>query len=656
MPAPMVGIPGGSGMQTQVMIQQLIEIERKPLMRLEEENKRNQIRIQAWEELRNRARVLSNLSRDLYSFSGPFTVRTIVSSDPGAITGSTSPDVEEVSQSIQVLALATYHQIHSRQIQDSEDLPAATFRINTGNKDIEVKFQGGKFPALERLLRQHAGNDFEVSSVRITSDRSLLTLRSKNIGVAGAFQFTDPDGLLRNLEIVGETKQQKTATEALALKDRTAPVTVAKAETLLPVLVEGTTVSKLYFSSAFKVTKTDVPDGQTVTSGPDVREQIGGVELNAPDIERRRQTREEKALQGALQAEVIVIYDHMGARKELKMELRGDGDQSVDIAAAAGGPAKLLEIRVIPVPASEGELKDFRVDTMREEEGLFGPKHETTPAKDTRLLVNGVEVTRPRNEGITDLIKGASLNFHRVTESAVHLKVQHQSDEIKKKIKEWVEAHNALVQFVRENDKFGSKDEFQMNRPTDPNAGIDEGLRKLEDASGIFAGDAVTRRLIAQLQSAVAQSYPTRQQPAFRVIGDIGISTGAVGSDWKDIQKGLLVIDDAKLDDALGRHPESVRELFAADGNEDGVTDNGIAYAINRDLAPYVTVSGGVIASRIDLLQEQIKSNKKQIYNKELSLKQKEQQLREKFGRMETQMRQNRSTSEYLKNRLSPGQ
>src|SRR5690606_26463179 len=120
MPAPVVGIPGGSGMQTQVMIQQLIEIERKPLRRLEEENKRNQIRIQAWEELRKRARTLSNLSRDLYSFSGPFTIRTIVSSDPGAITGSASPNVEEVSQSIQVLELATYHQIHSREISDAE--------------------------------------------------------------------------------------------------------------------------------------------------------------------------------------------------------------------------------------------------------------------------------------------------------------------------------------------------------------------------------------------------------------------------------------------------------------------------------------------------------------------------------------------------------
>lgn len=655
MPAPMIGIPGGSGMQTQAVIQQLIEIERRPLMRLEEDNKRNQVRIHAWEELRNRARKLSNLSRDLYSFSGPFTVRTIVSSDPGAITGSAAPDIEEVSQSIRVLSLATYHQIHSREVQDSEDLPAGTFRINSGNKDIEVKFPGGKFQAFERLLRQHAGSDFEVSSVRISSDRSLLTLRSKNTGKAGAFQFTDPDGLLRNLEIVGMTEQVKTETQDLALKDRTTPVLVTKEETLLPDLAEGVTVSKLYFYSSFRLNVTPAlePQGQTVRSGPVVRESIGGVELNAPDIERRRQIQEEKALQSNHQADVIVVCDVMGVRKEVKLELRGDGDQSIDIAASAGGPAKLIEIRVIPVAASEGEMKNFRADTVSRAEGRFGPMHETTPARDMHLLVNGIEVTRPRNEGITDLIKGASLNFHRTTDSPVHLKVQHQSDEIKKKIREWVEAYNSLMQFIRDNDKFGSRDEFQVNRSTDPNAGIDEGLRKLEDASGIFAGDAVTRRLVAQLQSAVAQSYPSQQQPAFRVIADIGISTGAVGSDWKDIQKGLLVIDDAKLDDALGRYPESVRELFAADTNEDGVTDNGIAFVMNRELAPYVTLSGGVIASRIDFLQQQIKANKTQIYNRELSLKQKEQQLREKFGRMESQIRQNRSTSEYLKNRLS---
>ncbi len=657
MPAPVVGIPGGSGMQTQVMIQQLIELERKPLRRLEEENKRNQIRIQAWEELRKRARTLSNLSRDLYSFSGPFTIRTIVSSDPGAITGSASPNVEEVSQSIQVLELATYHQIHSREISDAEDLPAATFRINTGKKDVEIHFRGGKISALERLLRQHGGNDFEVSTVRVTSDRSLLSLRSKNIGASGAFKFHDPDGLLRNIELVGETKEQKVGTENLSFKDRELPVVIAKEETLLPTVAEGTTVTKLYFSSRFKtVEKRESEDVQTVVAGPGLSEEIGGVSINAPDIERRRLSRKETALKGTLQAELLVVYDRMGARKEQKVEIRGDGEYTVDLAEEAGGPVRLLEIRVLPQASSEGELTSFRIDTVREEEGLFGPKHETTPAKDMRLLVNGVEVKRPRNEGITDLIRGASLNFHRVTESPVHLKVEHQSDEIKKKIKEWVEAHNALVQFIRDNDKFGSKDEFQMNRPSDPNADIDEGLRKLEDASGIFAGDAVTRRLIAQLQAAVARSYPTQQEPAFRVLGDIGISTGAIGSDWKDIEKGLLVVDDAKLDKALRMHPESVRELFAGDTNEDGVTDSGVAYVINRELAPYVTVSGGVIAARIDLLQEQIKANKKQIFNKELSLKRKEQRLREKFGRMETQMRQSRSTSEFLKNKLSTGQ
>lgn len=671
MPAPMIGIPGGSGMQTQAIIQQLIEIERAPLKRLEEDNKRNQVRIQAWEELRNRTRNFANLSRDLYSFSGPFTIRTIVSSDPGAITGSTSPNVEQVSQNIKVLQLATYHQIASRQVEDSEDLPAGSFTINTGNKDVEINFQGGKISALERILRQHAGSDYEVSTVKVTSTKTLLTLRSKVIGAKGAFQLTDPDGLLRKIELVGNTSKEKLATESLEFIDNQTPIQVKTEndtelteEKLIPKVDQSIQVTKLSFSSRFEV-KSDNQKNQetndnpqdsieTVTAGPNVKQEIGGVELNAPEIERQRPKPKDKENSvGDLQTKVTVVYERMGAKKEKSIEIKSNGDHYIDLAADGGGPVKLIELRYQPQKEYQGNLADFKIDTISEEKGIFGVAHETTKAEDAHLEVNGVEVTRPQNEGITDLIQGASLSLHRPTDQPVRLEVQHQSDEIKKKIKEWVEAHNSLVSFIRENDKAGSRDDFQMNRSHDPNAPIDEGVRRLEDASGIFAGDALTRRLLNQIQIIVAQNYPTEQNPAYRVMADIGISTGAVGSDWKDIQKGLLVIDDALLTETLSKNPDSVRELFASDVNEDGITDNGVAYAAYRDTAPYITNSGGIIASRIDLLQESIKSNKKQIFNKELSLKDKEQSLREKFGRMEAQMRNSRSTSEYLKNRLS---
>lgn len=676
MPAPMVGLPGSSGMQTQQVIQQLMEIERKPLARIEEDNKRNQVRIQAWEELRNRARTLSNVSRDLYSFSGPFTTRSIVSSDPGAITGTTAPNVQEVSQAIRVVELATFHQIHSRPIGETEELPAASFTINTGGKDVAIRFPGGTAAVLEKTLRQQAGRDFEVSLVRVTSDTVLLTLRSGVVGRAGALRLTDPDGLLRRIELVGSNRQERPFDEPLVLKERKDPIAIGAEDVLVPDLSEDTHIQSLEFSATLKTnpetvspaptsgpdaapdTRVDAAAGrdaetEAVSPGPALREKIGGIEIEAPEIQRVR--KKEKAQDGTVvQGRVTVVCDYMGGRREFSIALKQNGKESMDLATLAGGPVKLVELRVKMEKGHAVELRGFHVKGSRDQEGLFGPLHEATPARDARLLVNGVEVTRPRNEGINDLISGASLTLHRTTEIPVVLKVQHQSDEIKKKIKAWVDAHNALVSFIKENDRFGSKDDFQISRPTDPSSRIDEGLRRLEDSSGIFAGDAMTRRLLVQLNDATARPYPARQTPAYRVLSEIGISTGAVGSDWKEVKKGLLVIEDAKLDQALAGAPESVRELFAGDANEDGITDTGVAFVMHRDMAPYATVSGGMIGSRIELLQDKIKANKKQIGDREMVLKRKEQTLRQKFGNMEAKMRESRSTSEYLRQKLGP--
>jgi flagellar capping protein FliD len=55
MPAPIV-MPSQSGIDVPSVINKLIELERSPLKRLEEDNKRNEIRIKAWEELRTRAK------------------------------------------------------------------------------------------------------------------------------------------------------------------------------------------------------------------------------------------------------------------------------------------------------------------------------------------------------------------------------------------------------------------------------------------------------------------------------------------------------------------------------------------------------------------------------------------------------------------------
>ena len=156
MPAPAI-FQNNAGVNPGEMIEKLMKAERMPLLRLEEDIARSQIEIKAFEELRNRARKLSDASRDLYSFAGPFATKSVESSDPGAITGQAAPDVDPGSQEVEVLELATKHQITSRQLSRNETLPKGKFTINVGEKELEVDFPGGGVVDLERALKGQAG-------------------------------------------------------------------------------------------------------------------------------------------------------------------------------------------------------------------------------------------------------------------------------------------------------------------------------------------------------------------------------------------------------------------------------------------------------------------------------------------------------------------
>ena len=135
MPAPpLLGL--SSGMDTQNTIQQLLRLEMIPIQRLQEDNRRLNFQIDAWDKLHVQTRKLGDKSRALYSFAGPFARKIVNSSDPGAITGEASANVDTGLQQIEVLKLATKHQLHSDPLPIDTPLPSANFTIKNGEKHL----------------------------------------------------------------------------------------------------------------------------------------------------------------------------------------------------------------------------------------------------------------------------------------------------------------------------------------------------------------------------------------------------------------------------------------------------------------------------------------------------------------------------------------
>ncbi|MCR9144320.1 MAG: flagellar filament capping protein FliD [bacterium] len=740
MPAPPV-MDLGSGMDTQGTIQKLMQIERIPLQRMQQENGLREIQIRAYEEVRKRTRDLADKSRKLYSITGAFSDRSVVSSDPGAITGQASPSADAGEQQVEVLSLASNHQIHSDPVSVDEKLPAGKFMITAGGKDRTIQFKGGNVRRLMEQLKRDGEKLFDVTGVNTDASHLLISLRSKHSGESGKMQFTDPDGLLGKIGLVqpgtvetspekvlfrrGELSEYKRdngeaqaepveyrllsagrgveleGAGAVYLKDELLkPGELTLKLRALEAAPEKTSEKKPEKEAAEEAgaeepeanaddteaeKETAAAEPETATVGPAISLKIGDVELKGQHIERRRVLSEEDA-QATDEAEApdaakdpAVAEKEADAEKEkqaqdaedlakfLKIGIgivtkSGEGETTkevvreievgqpaseikLNLANLAGGPdADIQGVYFFQPDGGKGRVADLVMQPAAATEKQLLPVHETSAARDAVIKVNGVEVRRSENKAITDVIQGLSLDLNRPTQGPVTVSISNNTDEITAQIQEWVASYNELMLFLRENSNTDGK------KFIPPVAGEDDKNRPSPaERQGIFASDSTVRQLIATIRSQAAQSYPATLKPAFRVLADIGISTGGVGAKWEDVQYGFLQIEEKKLNEALRANPEAVRELFASDTNEDSVPDNGMAVSLEKSLRPYNRTSGGLIAARITMLKDQISSNKEEMFRKERSIENKQQSLRERFGRMEQAVQRNRSMGDYLK-------
>lgn len=668
MPAPYV-MPNSSGMDVPSVIQKLIELERFPLKRLEEDNKRNEIRIQAWEELRIKTKKLLDISKDIYSFTGPFAQKKLFSSDEKSITGVASPNVKDVNHQIKVLELAKKHKIRSRELENNEQIPAGQFSILYNTKEIALDFKGGNILELEKLLKEKVGDLFDVSLVSIGNNKFILVLASRIMGQKGKFEFKDPDKILQFLEIIaskGKVQEKKYEIdfkkenfefcENIEIQEKKVKLLEDAKECIYRPLLKNK-INFIEFEINYEVRKNlenSEKEKQKIYIGPEIKNKINDIELTAPNIEREKFFDLETNLENKMPKLGIFVfyYSVLGTPKvkQIPIEFNKRNYQFSLKDLGESEPIVLNSIKFIKEIQGNLEVKKLILNKLEEDEIVFEPLHEIEKAQNSKLLVNGIPVEKDTNENITDIIPGVSLNLHNTTEHYVELKIEYDIQKILEKIREWVKSYNELLTFIKDNDKFNRDQDFQFQRSANPNERIEDGIRKLEDSSGIFAGDPVVRRMVSILNTITGSSYPTKSN--IRTLAQIGISTGKPGSAWQDIKKGLLIIDEEKLQESLKNHSESVKELFALDKNEDLIIDDGVAFKINQELDDYVKASGGIISSRIELLKEKIKENKKIIFNKELSLGRKEEMLRQKFGRMETMIENSKSVNKFLQNKL----
>jgi flagellar hook-associated protein 2 len=159
-------------------------------------------------------------------------------------------------------------------------------------------------------------------------------------------------------------------------------------------------------------------------------------------------------------------------------------------------------------------------------------------ASDAQLSVNGINYTRKSNT-LSDVISGSTIELRSTTTSAASVVLTQDTSAVKEKLKALVVAYNDVDNIVKET--------------TDPES-------TLETYGKTLVGDGTVKLIRQQLRN-MFLGQSTTPGTAVTSMADLGFKTD---------QKGVLSVDEAKLDAALKDNYGDV--VKALTGNQSNVS------------------------------------------------------------------------------------
>ena len=226
-------------------------------------------------------------------------------------------------------------------------------------------------------------------------------------------------------------------------------------------------------------------------------------------------------------------------------------------------------------------------------------------AQDAKIKLDGFEIEMPSNRS-TDLIPGVTVDLKKAKPGEeITLEINEDTAKISTKIGELVNKINEIIKFIKEQNA------------------LDESV----DTSQTLGGDLTLQTLESRLRSAVFQSIPTDWGP--RRIGDLGLTFQRDGS---------MSLDTEKLKSALDKNYAEVAQVISGKYSKEEGKIKGFVDHLDDVVASSLNRPGGVLTSRREGLDSQIRQIDRRIESKQRQIDKKEQMLKQKFARLEETM------------------
>lgn len=328
--------------------------------------------------------------------------------------------------------------------------------------------------------------------------------------------------------------------------------------------------------------------------------------------------------------------------QEVATQINTNRDMTVYAAATDDGTIVLSNRRT-------GDVGAGYIDVTSSAGALVEQAGRERAGRDALYTIDGVAKVA-RSNVITDGLAGVTLTLRGVTTVSGPITVSvgapgADTDAIKRKIEAFVTAYNETIDLIR--SKLEERSVPDRRTQQDIANGVADSRTTLEKKAGLLFGDRQLNSLLSQMRQQVYAEF--RDLPiGMNSLSDIGVSTGAFSATTsRDTLAGRLTIDTDRLTKALTENPLGVRELLAGVDNVGGWARSFESILTNA------TRDDGLIDTRIDGADEELRNLKAQMGMMDQRLSVRERNLRAQFAALEVAMSKSQTQGAWLSGQLA---
>ena len=588
-----------TGMDTKSLVSQLMALERQPELTLLGTKTKMQNQIDVYTPLQTAISTLQTLMSGMNT-PATFAAQTSTVSDSTVLSSTASATASPGTHDLAVTTLAkSQRQVSANGFASTSDLNfnSGQFIIRGGTSDTVVTVAEGS-------------NSLGGIAAAINSSGANVTASIINDGSSSPYRLVlsakDTNNYTLDMSANATTSDGRTSTGLT-----TAPVqpnggtTMTYSNPLFNYQTTATAATSNWYASSstqnFK-TGTFTLDGDPthIINVTDTNNSLDGIAKAINDAKTS----------GLTSTSAAVIQDGNGYR--LQLTKNGITSTDIDMSGLTGGTGT------------------YTNPTFSNIDPTKAPTGDATYSAGTNasFTLDGISMTKSTN-AVSDVLTGVTFNLlkggttdattGKTTAATSVLTISNDTATITSKINSFVSSYNDIIGIINKQSVYDT-----TAKTSAPLFG-DSTLRSVKEAM---------RSIIS---SPVTDAVDGTVNKDFSLLSKIGISTNS-----KD---GTLSVDSTLLTTALNTNFTAVTDLFTHNGGKLGITDNtqlGIAERFNQMLAkytaPYIGSGGdnGIIATRINGLQQSMTNVDDQAAKMELLLTQKEDNLNKQFAAMET--------------------